>query len=143
MTRTNEDNEYRNDALYVTEDTTIDEIVDFLRSSIENPIIIGENGENIVWNFSTHEVDRSILDVEGKDCDRFIIPYQVTGTWGFMYQLLPEQLKSAELLVYRQDAGEYYAYRNFYRTTQNERQSGIRQDLARRLERTSIPEVME
>lgn len=136
--------DYRSDALYVTEETTVDEIVDFLRRSIENPIIVGDEGdENVVWNFSTHEVDSSVLDVQGKDCDRFIVPYQVTGTWGFMYSLLPEELKSAELLVYRGDAGEYYAYRNFYRTTPSERHEQVSQDLARRLEISEVPGVKE
>jgi len=130
---------YREEALYVTEDTSVDEVVAYLRHCIENPI---ERGENIIWNFSTHEIDWDALDIESKDQTRFIIPYQVTGTWGFIYQLLPEDIKSAELLVYHGDDETYYAYRNFYRTTGDERQDQVRQDLGRRLESSDVAEEL-
>jgi len=128
---------YREEALYVTEDTSVDQIVAYLRHCIENPV---RQGENVIWNFSTHEIDWSALDVRGKDQSRFIIPYQVTGTWGFIFQLLPEDIRAAELLVYHADDQKYYAYRNFYRTTGADRQDQIRQDLGRRLESTDAAE---
>lgn len=130
---------YREEALYVTEDTTVDQVVAYLRHCIENPV---QQGDNIIWNFSTHEIDWSALDIEDKNQNRFIIPYQVTGTWGFIYQLLPEDIKSAELLVYHANDETYYAYRNFYRTTGRDRQDQIRQDLGRRLEASSVSEEL-
>lgn len=130
---------YRDEALYVTEDTTVNEIVDYLRHCIENP---ARQGENIIWNFSTHEIDWPALDVTDKDQTRFLVPYQVTGLWGFIYQLLPEEIKEAEVLVYNTDEGRYYAYRNFYRTTARNRQEQVRQDLGRRLEGSEAAEVL-
>lgn len=130
---------YREEALYVTEDTTVDEITAYLRHCIENPI---RQDDNVIWNFSTHEIDWDGLRVSDKDQERFLIPYQVTGTWGFIYQLLPEEIKEAEILVYHTDDERYYAYRSFYRTTGRDRQDQIRQDLARRLESTDAAEVL-
>jgi len=139
MSNDNDGTPYREEALYVTEDTTVDQITAYLRHCIENPV---RQGENVIWNFSTHEIDWPALDVEGKDQSRFIIPYQVTGTWGFIYQLLPEDIRSAELLVYHADDQKYYAYRNFYRTTGSDRQDQIRQDLGRRLEASDVAEEL-
>lgn len=136
---------YRDEALYLTEDTTVQEIVDYLQAVIENPIFLGEDNQNVVWNFSTHEFKRmaSEDEVVGKDCDRFIVPYQVTGGWAFMFTLLPEAIKEAEVLVYKPNEGEYFAYRNFYRTTSSGRHSQIQQDLARRLEKTAFEGARE
>jgi hypothetical protein len=123
---------YRDDALYISEDTTVDEIVDYMIACMENPVRVGDS---IVWNYSTHEIDhQSIDEVKSKEQDRFIIPYQVTSIWAFMFQLLPEPMKNAESLVYDSDVQKYYAYRGLYRTTVNERQDQIRNELARRLE---------
>lgn len=130
MTDNDNGTAYRKDALYVTEDTTVDEIADYLRTQVANPVV---EGDNIIWNFSTHGIDWDALDIEPKEQDRFMIPYQVTGTWGFMFQLLPEELKQAEILVYHTDDEAYYAYRNFYRTTPGERSDQIKSDLSRRL----------
>lgn len=101
------------DALYVDSDTTIEEIQDFLYRRSENPV---EVKDTRVWNFSSYRVNRPALReaVENKlRKDEFIIPFQVAGTWGLMYHLLPRRLKEAEILVYHQDSGEYRAFNNF------------------------------
>lgn len=101
------------DALYVDSDTTIEEIQDFLYRRSENPV---EVKGTKVWNFSSYRVDLTALReaVENKlREDEFIIPFQVAGTWGLMYHLLPRRLKEAEILVYHQDSGEYRAFNNF------------------------------
>jgi len=122
---------YRDDGLYMTEDTSVDEVIGFLRSCIENPI---EVDGNIVWNFSTHEVNEEALEeLSSKEQSRFVIPYQVTGAWGFMFNLLPEQIKDGETLVYDQTKGRYMAYRSLHRTTTDERINQVRQDLSRRM----------
>lgn len=131
---------YRQDALYVTESTEVDEVMAYLRHCIENPIRVGDK---IVWNFSTHEPDTEALEeVKDKHQDKFIVPYQVTGMWGFIFSLLPHEVREGEILVYHSDDEQYYAYRNFYRTTLEERQNQLRQDLSRRLE-SECSEVLE
>lgn len=47
--------------------------------------------------------------------DEYVIPFQVTGTWGFIVQLLPERLRRAEILVFKKQYGDYAAYSNMYR----------------------------
>lgn len=130
---------YRKEALYMTEDTTVDEVVGYLRHCIENPI---RDGENIIWNFSTHEVDYGAWDIRDKDQTRFLMPYQVTGAWGFIFHLLPEEIRSAEILVYDPSEERYYAYRNLYRTTAHDRQDQLRQDLGRRLEASEVADEL-
>jgi hypothetical protein len=101
------------DALYVDDSTTIAEIQEFLYGRAENPIVM--NGKRI-WNFSSYEVDRPALKdaVENKlRKDEFIIPFQVAGTWGLMYHLLPRRLKESEILVYHTRSGSYRAFNNF------------------------------
>lgn len=122
---------YRDDALYMTEDTSVGDVIEFLRRSIEDPI---EDGDLVIWNFSTHEMDREAIDaLKRKEQDHFVIPYQVTGAWGFMFNLLPEEIKDAEILVYDPKKGHYMAYRSLYRTTADDRMDQIRQDLSRRM----------
>ena len=101
------------DGLYVDSGTTIEEIQDFLYRRSENPI---EVDGTTVWNFSSYNVDERALEeaIENKlRKDEFIIPFQVAGTWGLMYHLLPRKLKEAEILVYHKDSGEYRAFNNF------------------------------
>lgn len=135
MTDENNGTPYRQNALYVTESTSVDEVMAYLRHCVENPL---EVGDKLVWNFSTHEPDTDALEeVKEKNQDKFVVPYQVTGMWGFMFGLIPDDVKDGDILVYHEDDGQYYAYRNFYRTTPVERQQQIREDLARRLESVS------
>lgn len=126
---------YRPDALYMTEDTSVDEVVDYLQECLENPIF---SGDSVVWNFSTHPIQKEQLNVEGKQEDHFVIPYQVTGPWGFMFSLLPDVVRRAETLVYKPDSEEYHAYKSLYRETTGERRDQISQDLARRLELAEV-----
>ena len=122
---------YRTEALYMTEDTSVSDVLDFMRSCIENPI---EVEDKIVWNFSTHEIDSEALEgVAEKREDKFIIPYQVTGAWGFMFTVLPEEVRNAEILVYDTGAGDYKAYRSLYRTTAQARIDQMKDDLSRRV----------
>lgn len=47
--------------------------------------------------------------------DEYVIPFQVTGTWGCLFQLLPERIRQAEILVFKKKYGDYAAYKNIYR----------------------------
>lgn len=125
------DESYKEDALYIKDETTIDDIMDYLRECVENPVIIDDT---IIWNFSTHKVDLDGLKLDSYDQDEFIIPYQVSGTWGFIFSLLPDRIKEAELLIYHQDVREYRAYKSFYRISVKERREQLAQDLSRRME---------
>lgn len=128
--------DYSSDGLFIDADTTVDEVVDFLERRTLNPHRIGDN---IVWNYSSHNIDPDALEiVKEKDCSVFAIPYQVTGTWGMMFSMLPEQIREAEILVYRTDSDQYVAYEQFYRSMSNERREEFRVSLAKKLEETEL-----
>ncbi|AGM11917.1 hypothetical protein DNAM5_54 [Haloarcula californiae tailed virus 1] len=124
---------YAEDALLVDQDTSLDEVQSFIRRRVANPHVVEDT---IIWNFSSHNVDEDALDkaVDRKlERDIYVIPYQVTGTWSYMFSILPEQLQRAEILVYKTNTGRYNAYTNFLREAPEEVHDDFRSDLARRV----------
>lgn len=124
---------YADDALIVDGDTSLEEVQEFIRNRVEDPEIIDGT---VIWNFSSHEVDRDALEnaVERKlERDMYVIPYQVTGTWAYMFTILPKQLQRSEVLVYKTTTGRYNAYKNFLREAPSEVHDDFRGDLARRV----------
>lgn len=107
--------EYREDTLRMTSDTQLDEVLGFIKRRTRNPYTV--NGK-IIWDFSNHKPDMEALEfaTENKlENNEYVIPFQVTGTWGFIIQLLPERLQNAEILVFKKQYGDYAAYENMYR----------------------------
>lgn len=99
----------------MTSDTELDEVLDFIKNRTRNPYTV--NGK-IIWDFSNHKPDMEALEfaTENKlENDEYVIPFQVTGTWGFIIQLLPDRLRNAEILVFKKQYGDYAAYQNMYR----------------------------
>lgn len=125
------DSGYREDALYVNEGTETTDIVEFVERRIKNPYT-DEHG-NICWNFSTHEIVEEGLHLDHKRSDRFTIPYPVTGVWPVMFQLLPEQIRNAEVLIWKAGPEAYHAYRQYYRELEDERQAQFRDSMERYL----------
>jgi hypothetical protein len=124
---------YADDALLVDETTSLDEVQSFIRRRVANPHVVDGT---VTWNFSSHNVDKGALEraVERKlERDKYVIPYQVTGTWSFMFTILPKQLREAEILIYKTSSGRYNAYRNFLRTAPEEVHNDFRSDLGRRV----------
>lgn len=122
---------FADDALYIDEQTDVSEVYDFIRSRIEKPIV---KSGTVVWNFNSHEVDREALDraIETKlTSDHYLIPFQVAGTWGVMFDLLPEEIKQSEVLVYKPEYGQYFGYQNFYSDTSREERQNFRSELSR------------
>lgn len=99
----------RDDALFVRESTTVEELLEYVRNRIEEPVRFDGN---TVWNLSSYEFDEEAFS--SKREDEFVVPFEVTGTWGVMFSLLPERVREAELLVYQDSQDEYIAYKNFY-----------------------------
>lgn len=104
---------YRDDALLMSRGTTGKDIKEFLLRRIRDPV---EVDGIVVWNFSNHVVDQQALEeaayrrLEG---ETYVIPYQVTGAWGFMEAMLPPVVNEAEVLVYKDRYSEYVAYENY------------------------------
>ena len=102
------------DGLRIVRTTDTQEVRDFVERRTKDPI---EVDGVTVWNYSTHEPHMSELRRKAGALrrDRYIIPYQVPGAWGYMQDLLPEKLREAELLVYSKADGTYKAFPNLLR----------------------------
>ena len=98
--------ERKEDALYVKDSTTVEEILRYVRDCTVNPT---RYEGHTIWNYSSYEFDEEVF--KGKQQKELLIPYEVTGTWAFMYMLLPEKIRQAEVLVYRPEDDEYVALR--------------------------------
>lgn len=96
----------------MSSDTTLEEVQGFVKKRFRNPYIM--EGK-VIWNFSNHQPNMEALEFATKnklEKDRYLIPFQVTGTWGFMMQLLPKEIKEIEILVYKPQFEDYAAYTN-------------------------------
>jgi hypothetical protein len=125
------DSDFADDGLLISENTDAEEVKDFLRRRMDNPYHF--DGA-VVYDFNSHEIDADALEEavdEKLTNDRYLMPYQVTGTWGFMYHLLPESVKEAEILVYHPGDEKYYAYQNFHPEVPSEVQNEFRHQLSR------------
>lgn len=110
---------YAPDALILENGTTPLEIRDFVRKRTLNPI---EVSGVTVWNYNNHEVNMSALREIANDLhkDKYVIPFQASGVWGYMVRLLPERISRMEILAYRQDHGEYVPFPNYIRHSDSE-----------------------
>jgi len=121
------------DGLYIDKDTTVEEIKAFLQRRAENPIVIDSV---TIWDFCGYDRDGEALEKAVKrklKHDKYIIPFQVSGTWGTMFHLLPESLKEAEILVYDARAEVYKGYKNYTREMAMEQRNAFKYDLAKRV----------
>lgn len=122
--------EYRDDAFKIDDDTSADELIDYVRGRIEGPI---EIHGTTVYNFSSHPVDTDALEdaVENKlQRETYLVPIQVTGAMMFISTLLPQQIREADYLIYRSDKNQYYAYKSFNRELADESRRAIRQEFS-------------
>jgi len=124
-----------NDDLYVTDETTVEELQEYVAEVVADPHVVevGGGGKR-VWNFSSHPINEDSLNLDMKYESEFIIPFGVTSTWAIMYVLLPERLRSAEILVWNQDSREYRAYNQFYNEMSSYEINEFRQGMVRQLE---------
>lgn len=124
--------------LFIDGSTSVEEIKEFLKRRTENPVVIDDT---TIWDFCGYERDPPALQeaVRHKlQGNKYIIPFQVTGTWGYMFHLLPEDLKEAEILVYDPRRGVYKGYKNFHQDMSVEQQESFRRDLAKRVSDTQV-----
>lgn len=116
----------RDDGIRITEETEASDLREFTKRRATEPIELDDGV--VVWNFSTHEVDREALALVAPALqqDRYIIPYQVPGAWGYIQTLLPEEIRRAELLVYSIRDSRYKAFPNFSRESKAEADAALR-----------------
>jgi len=117
----------------ITPSTTGQEMIDYAEERMENPIDI--NGIT-VYNFSTHEADKDALNhaIQTKlERELFQIPLQIQTGNMMLQSILPDKIRKAEVLIYRPEDKEYYAYKNLLRNVPVEIQEDTKQRLAQKL----------
>lgn len=104
---------YRDDMLRVEQGTQPEEIREFVARRAKNPEEIA--GVRI-WNFNNHELNKEALREQADDLrqDEYLIPYQASGVWAFMASLLPQRIRTVEVLTYQQERGRYVPYPNYF-----------------------------
>lgn len=136
--KSNEGNrtEYAKDALIASKDVEPSDIQDFVERRAKQPL---QFGDITVWSFNNHTVNEKQLERQaGKlNFDKFIIPYQASGIWGYMFSLLPERIRTAEILTYRSNEGRYYAYPNYAYHSDDEDNEDTKQRIDEYLNRDS------
>lgn len=128
----------KDNELFVTESTTVDELLEYVRNRVQSPVRFDGN---TVWNFSSYEFDKSAFN--SKRENEFVVPFEVTGTWGVMFSLLPERVREAEILVYQQSQHEYIAYKNFYDEVSRLRREEFRTAMSKSVSDTMSYEVRD
>jgi hypothetical protein len=120
--------EYTDDRLPAEHGTEPEDIREFVERRTKNPILVGNT---IVWNFNNHEVNMEALEAQVDDFlyDEFVIPFQASGVWGYMVELLPEYVREAEILTYDQSKGQYNPYPSFSRHADAEKNDKLRGEL--------------
>ena len=120
--------------LWVESTTDVEEVLEFVEQRIENPHYEEDEGENVVWNFSSYDLKEDKLNLGYRNHSRFVVPYQVTSVWAFMFSLLPEELRNAEILIWREHDDQYVAYQQFYRQMSPEQREQFRYALSEKVE---------
>lgn len=122
----------------ITSETNVAELREYIQRRAKNPIL--RSGRLTIWSFTSHEPDWYALEEKIPDlkADRYIIPYQVPGAWGYMQSLLPETLRESDLLVYSIAEHRYKAFTNFARVADAETDAEIRNGIADWLEEEGI-----
>lgn len=121
---------YANDAPSITDETDVEELVDYARYRVQNPIRIDRT---TIYNFNSHKLDMEALrgSVNNKlQREVYQIPLQVRSGNILMQAILPEEIRQSEILVYREDKKEYYAYKNLIRDLPLESREKIKQEFA-------------
>lgn len=122
----------------ITSETNVARLREYIQRRAENPIL--RSDRLTIWSFTSHEPDWHALEEKIPDlkADRYIIPYQVPGAWGYMQSLLPDTLREADLLVYSIAEHRYKAFTNFARIADEETDVEIRSEIADWLEEEGL-----
>lgn len=124
------------DAVRVTKETEPPELRDFAKNRAMHPRVIEvEDKEVTIWNFSTHAIDELALYdvVPNLNREKYVIPYQLPGVWGYFHSILPDEILEAELLVYSMRDEEYKAFPNFGRFSDSEKNKQTREEIKEEL----------
>jgi len=121
--------EYQSDAVDISDETTVDELIEYTKNRAKNPIVI--DGVKI-YDFNTHEPKIDALEkaIEHKLQKKlYKIPLQVTGANTFVISLLPDTIRKADNLIFRKNIEQYYAYKSFHSESSYSQKSEVREEI--------------
>ena len=121
--------EYQSDAVDISDETTVDELIEYTKNRAKNPIVI--NGVKI-YDFNTHKPKMDALEkaIEHKlQKNIYKIPLQVTGANTFVVSLLPDTIRKADNLIFRKNIEQYYAYKSFHSESSYNQKSEVREEI--------------
>lgn len=95
--------------LHIRNETTVRDVVAFVEDRLCEPAIVGES---IVFSFHSQGFDAHDLVNANLDNGIYVIPYQASGAWAFMNDILPHEVSTAPVLTYSKASG-YSVYPNF------------------------------
>lgn len=130
--------EYREDNIVVKDDTDIEDLIEYIEDRTANPI---EIGDVIVFDYSTHKTDMEALEnaVQNKlQRGMYQIPMQVTTGNILVQSLIPYIIRDSEILIYREEKEEYYAYKNHCRSLTQEQKTNVRLKLAENIDQSWV-----
>jgi hypothetical protein len=97
--------------LRIGTDTSVTDIVEFLERRLRTPAVLGNA---VVYNFHNRSLDARALVNADLDGGTYVVPYQVSGVWGFMQEVLPTEAAEAPHLTYSPDSEDYTVYSNYH-----------------------------
>lgn len=100
--------------LYMSDSTTKLDVLDFMIERTADPVVF-DSGRIRVYNYHNQSLDAAALAEWAEEAEDgvYVVPYQVSGVWAFMQRVLPQTLRDADLLAYRQSSNEYADYANW------------------------------
>ena len=122
--------QYADDGLMIDDETTANDLQEFVERRTRNPFVMDGT---MVWNFSSHKTDPDALEeaIEEKlDEESYMIPFQVTGVWGYMTHIIPDRIsRNAQVLVYIEGDEEYVEYENLVGSLEQDEITEFKTDL--------------
>ncbi|MFB6282579.1 MAG: hypothetical protein ABEK59_01400 [Halobacteria archaeon] len=112
--------EYRDDALYLTPDLKPKDVRQFVYKRATNPRQVAGL---TIYSFNNHVLDVNAIEESREmfERDKYLIPYQVPAIWGYMYKLLPDEIREVEVLSYSSVKQEYTPFSNIDRLSREEK----------------------
>lgn len=103
------------DKLYLNDETAYEDIVEYVKNQMANPRQPDGRDDIRVYNFhNSPMVSPEFAEwAESAESGLYVVPYQVSGVWAAMTEILPEDIAEADVLVYRRQAEKYQTHPNW------------------------------
>lgn len=107
--------------LYMDDETEAADVLDFVAERTENPAVFNDR-DVVVFNYHNQPLVAHAIAEWAFDADPgvYVVPFQVSGVWGFIQRVLPVPIRNADVLAYRKGSDVYVDYTNWRRVYVND-----------------------